>query len=45
MLISDFTEEEYRKLKEMKKFLSTEETEVLKLVSQIKRSEDKLWGV
>jgi translation initiation factor 5B len=45
MILSDFSEEEYRKLKEMKEFLNKEEKEILNLVSKIKRKEDKLWGV
>ena len=45
MLISDFTEDEFRKLREMKKFLSAEEKSILKLVAEIKRKQEKLWGV
>ena len=44
-LISDFTEEEFRKLKAMKEFLSEEEITLLKQIAEMKRKENKLWGV
>ena len=45
ILISDINEEEFKKLKNMKKLLSNEEIELLKEIAEIKRKEKKLWGI
>jgi len=45
ILISDIPEEEFRKLKELKKYLSKEEIELLKEIAEIKRKQNPVWGV
>ncbi len=45
VLISDLNEEEFRKLKEMKSFLNSEEIELLKEIAESKRKQNPLWGV
>jgi len=45
MFISDINEQEFRKLKDMKKFLNQDEVELLKEIINIKRKENPLWGV
>ena len=44
-LYTDIPEEDFRKLKEMKKHLSKMEIEVLKEVAEIKRKNNPVWGV
>ncbi|MEK6900996.1 MAG: translation initiation factor IF-2, partial [Nanoarchaeota archaeon] len=44
-LYTDISEEDFRKLKELKKYLSKMEIEVLKEVAEIKRKENAVWGV
>lgn len=44
-IISDINEYEFRKLKETKQYLTPDEISVLKIISDIKRKENKLWGV
>lgn len=44
-LYSDLSEEDYQKLKELKKYLSKRELEVLKEIADIKRKHDPVWGV
>ncbi|MAF50974.1 MAG: translation initiation factor IF-2 [Nanoarchaeota archaeon] len=44
-ILSDITENEFRELKERKNFLDKEETNILKLVANIKRKTDKMWGI
>jgi len=45
ILYSGITEEEFRKLKDMKKFLSNQEKEVLKEIVDIMRKANSVWGV
>ncbi|MAG52376.1 MAG: translation initiation factor IF-2, partial [Nanoarchaeota archaeon] len=45
IILSDFTEEEFRKLREMKEYLNEDEINLLKLIATIKRKQDKLWGI
>ena len=44
-LYSDINEENFRKLKEMKKLLKQDEVECLKEIAEIKRRNNTLWGV
>jgi translation initiation factor 5B len=45
ILISDIPEEDFRKLKELKKYLSKEEIGLLKEIAEIKRRQNPVWGV
>ncbi len=45
VLFGDINEEEFRKLKELKKHLSKEDIEVLKEIATIKRKDNALWGL
>ncbi|MEK6835461.1 MAG: translation initiation factor IF-2 [Nanoarchaeota archaeon] len=45
ILYSDITENNFRKLKEMKKLLNNDEVECLKEIIEIKRKTNTLWGV
>ncbi len=45
ILYTSITEDEFRKLKEMKKLLSKEEIEILKEIAEIKRRGNPVWGV
>ncbi len=45
ILYSAVTEQEFRKMKELKKYLSIKEIEVLKEIAKIKRGKNSLWGV
>lgn len=45
VLISDLNEEEFRKLKEMKIFLTQDEIELLKEIAESKRKQNPMWGV
>ncbi len=45
VLITDFTENEFKKLRDFKEYLTTEETELMKEILAIKRKEDDMWGV
>lgn len=45
VLFSDIQEEEFKKLKELKKFLDEDQLVCLKEVKSIKRQEDPLWGI
>ena len=42
---SDMTENNFRKLKEMKKLLNNDEIQALKEIAEIKRKHNTLWGV
>jgi translation initiation factor 5B len=42
---SDINEENFRKLKEMKKLLNNDEIQALKEIAEIKRKNNTLWGV
>lgn len=42
---SDLSEEEFMKLKELKKHLGLDEIEVLKEIAEIKRKENPVWGI
>jgi len=42
---SDMNEENFRKLKEMKKLLNNDEIQALKEIAEIKRKNNTLWGV
>ncbi len=44
-LYSDLNEEEFRKLKKLKRFLNSSEIEALKEIAEIKRKQDSLWGI
>jgi translation initiation factor 5B len=43
--VSDLSESEFRKLKDMKKFLNKDEVDLLKEILEIKRKDNNLWGV
>jgi len=45
ILYSDITEDNFRKLKEMKKLLNEQEIKALKEIAEIKRRNNSLWGV
>ena len=45
ILISDISEEDFRKLKTLKEYLSEEEKELLKELAEIKRKEKPTWGI
>jgi len=45
ILYSDISEEDFRKLKKLKKYLNDDEIEILKELSEIKRENDAMWGV
>ena len=45
ILYSDFNEEEFRRLKDMKSYLKEDEISILKVIAEIKRRENSLWGV
>ncbi|MEK6861865.1 MAG: translation initiation factor IF-2 [Nanoarchaeota archaeon] len=45
VLFSDLTEEEFMKLKKLKKYFKTHEIEVLKEIANIKRKSDPMWGM
>jgi translation initiation factor 5B len=44
-LYTSIPENDFRKLKEFKKYLSKEEIEILKEISEIKRKNNPVWGV
>jgi translation initiation factor 5B len=44
-LYTDIPEEDFKKLKELKKHLSKTEMEVLKEIAEIKRKNNPVWGV
>jgi len=45
ILLSDIPEEDFRKLKELKQYLSKEEIELLKEIAEIKRKQNPVWGI
>ena len=45
ILLSDIKEEEFIKLKKLKKYLNNEEIDVLKEIAEIKRRKDPMWGI
>lgn len=45
ILYSDIPEEDFIKLKKLKKYLSKDEIKVLKEISEIKRKDNPVWGV
>jgi len=45
ILYTSISEDEYRKLKNLKKYLSEEEVEILKEIAEIKRKDNPVWGV
>lgn len=45
ILYSDVPEEDFRKLKELKEHLTTQEKEVLKEIAEIKRKQKPMWGL
>jgi translation initiation factor 5B len=45
VLYSDMTENEFRKMKELKNLLTKEDIELLKEISEIKRKQNPMWGV
>jgi translation initiation factor 5B len=44
-LYTDIPEEDFKKMKELKKHLSKRELEVLKEIAEIKRKQNPVWGV
>ena len=44
-LYTDISEEQFKRLKELKKYLSAREIDVLKEIAEIKRKESPLWGM
>ena len=44
-LYTDISEEDYKKLKELKKHLTKMEIDVLKEIAEIKRKNNPVWGV
>ena len=44
-LYTDIPEEDFKKLKELKKHLSKRELEVLKEIAEIKRKDNPVWGI
>ena len=44
-LYSAVPEEDFRKLKELKKYLSQEEKEILKEIASIMREKNPVWGI
>ncbi|MEM2784861.1 MAG: translation initiation factor IF-2, partial [Candidatus Pacearchaeota archaeon] len=45
LLYSDLTEEEFKKLKENKKFLTNQEISLLQEIAEIKRKSKPTWGI
>ena len=45
ILYSSISEEHFRKLKELKEYLKTDEIELLKEIAEKKRKENPVWGV
>lgn len=45
ILISDIIEDDFIKLKQLKKYLNRDEIELLKEIANIKRKKDPLWGI
>ena len=44
-IYSAIPEDDFRKLKDLKKYLSEEEKKILKEIAIIKRKENSLWGI
>jgi translation initiation factor 5B len=45
ILLSDISEDDFRKAKELKQHLSQEEKDLLKEIAEIKRKENPVWGI
>ena len=45
VLYTDLTDHDFIRLKQLKRFLNDAEIEILKEIAEIKRKENKLWGV
>ena len=45
ILLSDLTEKEFIKYKQLKRYLKKDEIEVLKEIAELKRKEEPMWGV
>jgi len=45
VLLSSVPEEDFRKMKELKKYLSEKEIEILKEIAKIKREKNPVWGI
>ncbi len=45
ILYSSIPESDFRKLKELKKYLSEDEKQILKEIAQIKRKQNPMWGI
>jgi len=45
ILYSELTEEEFRKFKELKKYLNDGEVQLLKEIAEIKRKNNSVWGI
>ena len=44
-IYSSIPEEDFKKLKDLKEFLSKEEIEIIKEIAEIKRKDNVVWGV
>lgn len=45
IVLSDLNENEFRTLKDMKNYLGTDEINILRIIAEIKRKNNTLWGV
>ncbi len=45
IILSDLNESEFRTLKDMKNYLGTDEINILRIIAEIKRKNNTLWGV
>ena len=45
ILFSSIPEDDFKKLKEVKKYLAKEEIEILKEIAEMKRKDNPVWGV
>lgn len=45
VLLSDIPEKDFKKLKELKEYLSKEELEVMREIAELKRKQNPVWGV
>ena len=45
ILYSDMGEENFRKLKDLKQYLTPDEKEILKEIAEIKRKNNSMWGI
>ena len=45
IIYSDLSEDEFRKLKKLSKFLTSQDVDVLKEIAEMKRKENPVWGI